>query len=108
MPRLLCYLTLTHHVINFFNCLVIQLQRVPPAIFAHSLQFERALACQIILLAPMAPHFASELWSGFVSAPNRLNNTQEILWDKTVLEQKWPEIDVDYNLDLICMVKKNH
>lgn len=54
----------------------------------------------------MAPHFASELWSGFVSAPNRLNNTQEILWDKTVLEQKWPEIDADYNLDLICMVKK--
>lgn len=77
---------------------------MPPAVYAYSLQFERALACQIILLAPMAPHFASELWSGFVSAPNRLNNTQEILWDREVLEQNWPVIDRDYNLDVICQV----
>ena len=32
----------------------------------ESLQFERALGAQIIMLAPLAPHFASELWSGFV------------------------------------------
>lgn len=77
---------------------------MPPEIYAHSSQFERALACQIILLAPMAPHFASELWSGFTSAANRINNSGEILWDKTVLEQKWPVLDSHYNLDLVCQV----
>ncbi|KAF2900671.1 hypothetical protein ILUMI_05517 [Ignelater luminosus] len=80
------------------------LRKVPPALFAYSLQFERALACQLILLAPMAPHFASELWSGFTSAPHRLNTDSEIQWDKTVLEQKWPIVDKDHKLDLVCQV----
>lgn len=80
------------------------IRRAPATVFARSLQFERALACQIILLAPMAPHFASELWSGFVSAPNRLTTNEEIQWDKGVLEQRWPDIDYDYNLDLVCQV----
>ncbi|XP_018325351.1 probable leucine--tRNA ligase, mitochondrial isoform X2 [Agrilus planipennis] len=80
------------------------LRKMPGDVIARSLQFERALACQIILLAPMAPHFASELWSGFISAPNRLNSTGEILWNKTVLEQRWPEVDLSYNLDLTCQV----
>lgn len=79
---------------------------MPPAVFAYSPQFERALAAQIILLAPMAPSFASELWSGFVSAPNRLNEN-EFRWDKMVLEQKWPEIDSEYKVDLVCEVSKN-
>lgn len=71
----------------------------------RGLQFERALACQIIVLAPMAPHFASELWSGFVSAPNRINSsTKEIKWDQGVLEQTWPEVDFNYCLELVCMV----
>lgn len=52
----------------------------------------------------MAPHFASELWSGFISAPGKLNDSGEIQWDRGVLEQKWPEIDRDYNMDLICEV----
>ncbi|KAJ8954021.1 hypothetical protein NQ318_004314 [Aromia moschata] len=80
------------------------IRKMPASIFAHSLQFERALAAQIIMLAPMAPHFASELWSGFVSAPNRHNNSSEIAWDKSVFDQTWPETDMDYNLDLICQV----
>ena len=69
------------------------------------LQFERALACLIIILAPMAPHFASELWSGFVSAPYRINtSSKEINWDQGVLEQTWPEVDSNYHLELVCMV----
>ncbi|KAH1008667.1 hypothetical protein HUJ05_009202 [Dendroctonus ponderosae] len=80
------------------------LRRAPVAVFCHSRQFERALAAQIILLAPMAPHFASELWAGFTSAPNRLNQSTEILWDRPVLEQQWPETDMNYQLDLVCQV----
>jgi leucyl-tRNA synthetase len=53
----------------------------------------------------MAPHFASELWSGFVSAPNRINTSaKEIKWDQGVLEQTWPEVDLNYCLELVCMV----
>lgn len=71
----------------------------------RGLQFERALACLIIVLAPMAPHFASELWSGFLSAPNRINTSaKEIKWDQDVLEQTWPEVDLNYCLELVCMV----
>lgn len=80
------------------------LRKVPAAVIGHSKQFERALATQIIMLAPMAPHFASELWSGFISAPNRLNDSTEISWDKSVFDQKWPESDMDYKLDLVCQV----
>lgn len=29
--------------------------------------FERALEVQIIMLSPLTPHFASELWTGFCS-----------------------------------------
>lgn len=68
-------------------------------------QFERALAAQLIMLAPMAPHFASELWSKFASAPHRLNPTNpEFQWDQDVLSQIWPEIDHNYKLDLTIKV----
>lgn len=59
------------------------------------------------MLAPMAPHFASELWSKFLAAPNRLNvDSTEIQWDKDVLQQCWPEVDANYNLDLSIKVGK--
>ncbi|XP_017777824.1 PREDICTED: probable leucine--tRNA ligase, mitochondrial [Nicrophorus vespilloides] len=80
------------------------LRRAPPSVFARGHQFERALACQIILLAPIAPHFASELWSGFLSAPNRLNQSNEIDWNANILKQTWPDIDYEYNLDLVFQV----
>lgn len=72
---------------------------------AYSPQYERTLATLIVVLAPIAPHFASELWSGFVSAPNHLKSCNTILWDKNVLEQSWPDVDPDYHLDLICRVR---
>ena len=81
-----------------------QLQQMPPAILSFSPQFEKALACQIIMLAPMAPHFASELWSNFCSALNRLNINEEIHWNGTVFNQKWPQLDNNCKLDLICKV----
>ncbi|OXU31011.1 hypothetical protein TSAR_014188 [Trichomalopsis sarcophagae] len=65
---------------------------------ARSREYERALAVQIIMLAPLAPHFASELWAGFCSAPHRLSNDGELQWDKDVLEQRWPAVDSEYKL----------
>lgn len=65
-----------------------------------SREFERALAVQIIMLAPLAPHFASELWAAFCSAKHHLISETEVQLDKDVMEQAWPEIDMNYNMVL--------
>ncbi|XP_068148515.1 leucine--tRNA ligase, mitochondrial isoform X1 [Drosophila tropicalis] len=80
------------------------LRRAPNYIQRYGKQFERALAAQIIMLAPMAPHFASELWSKFVSVKGRLNTSSELQWSEDVLAQHWPDIDPSYNLDLSIKV----
>lgn len=80
-------------------------QNVSTEVCGWGPQFERALATQIVTLAPMAPHFASELWAGFVSAPHRVNAvSDEIDWERPVLRQRWPEVDPEYCLDLLCKV----
>lgn len=63
--------------------------------------YERSLAAQIVMLAPMAPHFASELWERFKSAKNRVAETSDhINWDADVFSQKWPEVDTHHQLEL--------
>lgn len=57
------------------------------------------------MLTPAAPHFASELWSKFNQAPNRINETNaDWLWDKDVLSQRWPLIDDEYKVDLLIKI----
>lgn len=81
------------------------MQKSHKEMIKYSIEYERLLAVQIIMLAPMAPHFASALWSGFISAPGRINhNWEQISWENDVINQKWPEVDSDYNLNLYCMV----
>ncbi|KAG4073792.1 hypothetical protein HA402_001016 [Bradysia odoriphaga] len=74
----------------------------PKETVKYSGQYERALASLIVMLAPMAPHFASELWSLFLRIPNRINKCTDIGidWDSDVLQQSWPKIDPHYTLDL--------
>ncbi|KAL0273007.1 UNVERIFIED_CONTAM: hypothetical protein PYX00_005789 [Menopon gallinae] len=83
-----------HFCIKKLQCLSNDLKRVDKGGIAHSLQYERALAALIIMLAPMAPCFASELWAGFATAPNR--KSEEIQWDKSVFQQSWPAVDDGY------------
>lgn len=59
------------------------------------------------MLAPIAPHFASELWSKFLAIPNRCeqkatDETTNIEWTKDVLEQTWPTVSkhFQYRLDV--------
>lgn len=78
--------------------------RVSMECIQKSREFERALAVQIIMLAPFAPHFASELWSLFSAAKYHLINEDEIKLDKDVLDQKWPEIDMNYKMKLLVKV----
>lgn len=72
------------------------LRKTNEDIVAFSPNYERALAVQIIMLAPVTPFFASELWAGFTKAPNRVCTAGEISWDVPLLEQKWPSLDKDY------------
>lgn len=68
-------------------------------------QFERALAAQIIMISPMAPHFASELWNRFVNLPDRATeSSEEIKWDLDVFQQNWPIIDPNFPLELTFKV----
>ncbi|XP_053592881.1 leucine--tRNA ligase, mitochondrial isoform X1 [Microplitis demolitor] len=85
------------------------LRKVSLKCLTHSSEYERTLATQIIMLAPLAPRFASELWSGFCSAPYHLvNDDLFIQRDKDVLEQKWPEVDSNYELDIDVIVNGAH
>ncbi|KAL4712768.1 hypothetical protein ACJJTC_008065 [Scirpophaga incertulas] len=72
---------------------------VPREVIAKSEEFEIALATLIIMLAPVAPHFSSELWSGLRSAPNRISNDL-FAWNKNVVEQLWPIVDGADRCDL--------
>ncbi|XP_065076662.1 leucine--tRNA ligase, mitochondrial [Ochlerotatus camptorhynchus] len=81
------------------------IRRSSPEVVTFGRQYERAIAAQIIMLAPMAPHFASELWEQFRALPHRLNpSSEEIQWDRGVFEQRWPTADEDYALDLTFKV----
>ncbi|XP_064604545.1 probable leucine--tRNA ligase, mitochondrial [Liolophura sinensis] len=75
----------------------------PMALKVQSTLYEQALADLIIVLSPFSPSFASELWSRLTSVPS-LSSLYH--WDKGVLEQNWPEVDLDYRLPF--SVKVNH
>ncbi|XP_026492706.2 leucine--tRNA ligase, mitochondrial [Vanessa tameamea] len=78
---------------------------VPVDVMSRSKEYEQALAALIIMLSPVTPHFCSELWAGFISAPNRVSdNISSFNWNKDVFEQKWPVVDQDYPLSFQCKV----
>lgn len=59
------------------------------------------------MFAPIAPLFASECWSKFLTVPNRIDVDQlNLKWDKDVLEQNWPA--VDENIDDILVIRVGH
>lgn len=71
----------------------------------YSVEYERALAAFIIMLAPIIPHMAASMWCGFSAAPGRLTpESKEINRNADVLQQTWPKIDDDYKLPLSFLV----
>ncbi|XP_063778496.1 leucine--tRNA ligase, mitochondrial isoform X2 [Pseudophryne corroboree] len=60
----------------------------------HSSEFEDALASLIIMMSPMAPHLASELWKGVAQVEHKLCTQYD--WSKDVLLQAWPTADPEY------------
>uniref|UniRef100_A0A8C0F8A9 leucine--tRNA ligase n=1 Tax=Bubo bubo TaxID=30461 RepID=A0A8C0F8A9_BUBBB len=60
----------------------------------HSTEFEDALASLCIMVAPMAPHIASEMWKGLAHMQNKLCTHHQ--WNVDVLHQSWPKVDPEY------------
>ncbi|XP_071757740.2 leucine--tRNA ligase, mitochondrial [Centroberyx gerrardi] len=60
----------------------------------HSVEFEEALAVLVVMMAPMAPHLASELWAGLCQVKNPLSPLLARRGD--VLQQPWPSVDPEY------------
>lgn len=57
------------------------------------------------MLSPVTPHFCSELWAGFLEAPHRICTDPNVIdWNKDVMNQKWPKVDDEYQLSLLCKV----
>ncbi|XP_046549523.1 probable leucine--tRNA ligase, mitochondrial [Haliotis rubra] len=78
------------------------LKKTQPTLMRHSVQFERGLCDLVVMMAPLAPHLASEMWAGLASIPNK--HCHHYLWDKGVLEQAWPDVDQDYPLPLVIKI----
>ncbi|XP_021403593.2 leucine--tRNA ligase, mitochondrial isoform X3 [Lonchura striata] len=70
------------------------LQQAPRPLVLHSTEFEDALASLCIMVAPMAPHIASEMWKGLAHVQNKLCTHHH--WDVDVLQQSWPKVDPEY------------
>ncbi|KAL8590247.1 hypothetical protein ACOMHN_006364 [Nucella lapillus] len=81
------------------------LGKVPGSVCVASEQYAQCLADLCIMLAPLAPCFASELWAGLASVCQHRPRLA-YHWDKTLLDQTWPVIDTSYKLPLIFKI--NH
>ncbi|XP_034237398.1 probable leucine--tRNA ligase, mitochondrial [Thrips palmi] len=91
--------------IKSMQTLTKKLKLLPQEIVAFSPKFEEAMAMLITTLAPMAPHFASELWRGLALAPRLVESSSGINWGKPVLHQPWPQLDPEYHLPVTIYIK---
>ncbi|XP_072009502.1 leucine--tRNA ligase, mitochondrial isoform X1 [Engystomops pustulosus] len=70
------------------------LSQASAQVVQHSKEYEDALASLIIMVSPMAPHLASELWKGMGHVTHKLCTQYD--WSKDVLLQPWPTVDPAY------------
>lgn len=74
----------------------------------YNAQYERALGNLFIMFSPIAPSFASECWSKFLSVSNRIGTDDAHLkWDKDVLEQNWPTVDKNISDFMVIRVSES-
>ncbi|NWX85225.1 SYLM protein, partial [Nothoprocta pentlandii] len=70
------------------------LHQASQPLILHSAEFEDALATLCIMVAPMAPHIASEMWKGLAHMQHKLCAHHN--WEADVLHQSWPQVDPEY------------
>lgn len=95
--------------INFMQSLTSAIRRSTPDVVALGENYERALAAQIIMLAPITPHFCSELWVRLQSAKNRINkDSKHIHWNEDVFSQSWPKADAEHKVEFSIKANDLH
>ncbi|XP_065485772.1 leucine--tRNA ligase, mitochondrial isoform X3 [Caloenas nicobarica] len=80
--------------ISWLMSLTNVLHQASRPVILHSAEFEDALATLCVMVAPMAPHIASEMWKGLAHVQNKLCTHHH--WDVDVLHQSWPKVDSEY------------
>lgn len=85
--------------ISYMQGLTVSLRKIPKEMMLTE-EFEKSLAAQIIMLSPITPHLASELWAGFCSVATSPCTRKDV----PLLEQQWPEIDSEFGLPLFCRI----
>ncbi|XP_014674177.1 PREDICTED: probable leucine--tRNA ligase, mitochondrial [Priapulus caudatus] len=88
-------------VVSKLQGLTGDLRKADAEVVRCGVEYERALCALVIMLAPMAPHLASELWTGIASVAS---GSSAYDWSVGVLEQPWPEVDMHHNLNLVIKV----
>lgn len=88
--------------------LAFSFQKFPKHVVKYNAHYERALGNLFIMFSPIAPSFASECWSKFLSVPNRIGTDDANLkWNKDVLEQNWPIVDKNISDFMVIRVSKS-
>merc|ERR1712059_133549 len=77
---------------------------VPGQVKQASPEYQQLVGDILLVLAPLAPHLASELWECFRTVPNRMSDKFD--FDTNVWHQSWPELEPTTNLDLKVMANK--
>lgn len=73
------------------------LQKFSKQTMKYNAQYAQTLGNLFIMFSPIAPLFASECWSKFLSVPNRIGtDTNGLKWNEDVLEQNWPTVDKNF------------
>ena len=85
-------------VIARLNSLINAAWGVPGQVKQQAPEFQQIIGDILIILAPMAPHLATELWECFRTVPNRLTDSFD--FDKNIWHQKWPELYQTDNMEL--------
>jgi len=78
----------------------------PGQVKRDAAEFQHLLGTILLVLAPIAPHFMSELWAGLRTVP--VKHCQEFDWNSDLFQQKWPELDPTFNLPIkvVCNKRK--
>ncbi|KAK7114466.1 hypothetical protein V1264_000521 [Littorina saxatilis] len=94
---------LLNTAVAFLQLYSTTLGKVPPPILQESMAYRRCLADLCIMLGPMAPCFASELWTALASVC-KADLQLSYHWERSVLDQEWPVLDAEYELPLILKI----
>ncbi|CAG9535557.1 unnamed protein product [Cercopithifilaria johnstoni] len=97
-------LYLHNTAIDHLQAFVKLLKKTPAEMYRRSEQLERCVHALVIMLQLFTPHLAAEYWAALRSVPAL--NSHAVYLDKEINEQRWPQVDLDANIDFMINVGK--